>query len=152
MGPRTPATYRGGHFVRGLPGDPGGGQVKLLDDVAEIVIGLGHRRAVEAVGFNDVRTGFQIGLMDLFDHVGTRQGKEVIVAFQVAGVILEALAAVVRFLELVLLDHGTHSAVYDENSLGEGFLKRDTQNVDFRSIYVEMEPNRARYLYQNILI
>ncbi len=55
----------------------------------------------------------------LADDVGPRQHQQVVVALQVARVILEALAAEVGLGQLVPLDHRAHRAVEDEDALRE---------------------------------
>ena len=57
--------------------------------------------------------------MDTLDNLRLRQAEQVVVAAHVHGMLLEALAPEVRLRELVLLYHRAHSAVNDENALGE---------------------------------
>ena len=61
--------------------------------------------------------------MDCTDDVRAREDEDVAVAAQVLGVVLEALAAEIRFCQLVALDHRAHRAVEDEHAL----LERQTQ-------------------------
>ena len=58
--------------------------------------------------------------MDGADDVGTRQHQHIAVSAQVLGVILEAVAAEVRFRQLVALDHRAHRTVEDQHALLEG--------------------------------
>ena len=58
--------------------------------------------------------------MDVGDHVGPRQHQHVVVALQVLGMILEALAAEVGLGQLVALDHGAHRAVEHEDAFEQG--------------------------------
>ena len=62
--------------------------------------------------------------MDLADHVGARQDQQVVVALEILRVVLEPLAAEVRFRQLVALDHRPHRAVEDEDALRERALER----------------------------
>jgi hypothetical protein len=57
--------------------------------------------------------------VDAAHHVGTREGQHLVVAGEVAGVVLEALAAKVGLGEALGLDHRAHGAVDDEDALGE---------------------------------
>ena len=61
--------------------------------------------------------------MDGPNDVGLGQDEQVVVALQVARPVGEALAAEVGLGQLVLLDHGAHGAVEDEDALGELFLE-----------------------------
>ena len=60
--------------------------------------------------------------MDALDDVGARQHQDVVVAAQIARVIAEYLAAIVRLAERVALKHGSPRAVEDEDALGEQTL------------------------------
>jgi hypothetical protein len=66
VGPRTPATKRGlgrvagGELVADRARQLGAGDVQLVDDGFEVVIGLRNAGRVEGVGFDDVRAGRQI--------------------------------------------------------------------------------------------
>ncbi len=56
--------------------------------------------------------------MDAADDVRPGQDEQVVVALQVAGLVGEALAAEVRLVQLVALDHGAHGAVEDQDAVG----------------------------------
>jgi hypothetical protein len=58
--------------------------------------------------------------MDLPNDVGARQNQQVVVTLEVTGPVREPLAAEIRLLEPVALDHGSHGAIEHENSLGKG--------------------------------
>ena len=80
-------------FVASLAGEAGRGQVHLVDQVGHVIIE--HRNAVgaESVGFDDIRSGLQVGKMDLPDHLRPGEGEEVVVAFQITGMIGKAITA-----------------------------------------------------------
>ena len=61
--------------------------------------------------------GRQVLLVDLLDDVGPGELQQLVVALQVLGVVLEALAAVVGLGQLVALDHRAHGAVDDQDAL-----------------------------------
>ena len=46
---------------------------EFVDHVLQVIVGLADRRRVEGVGFNEVRTGFQISIMHSADDVGPGQ-------------------------------------------------------------------------------
>ena len=54
---------------------------------------------------------------------GLRERQQIVVALQVAAVVAEALAAVARLIELVLLDHGAHRAIEQHDALIEQLLQ-----------------------------
>ena len=84
-----------------------------------MIIGHGDTGGVEAVGFQNIGTGRQIGLVDLADHLGLGQHQQVIVALEIATPVGKTRAAVIRLLELVALDHGTHATVDDQDPLSQ---------------------------------
>ena len=58
--------------------------------------------------------------MDLADDVGLGEEQDLVVALEIlAGPVLEAVAAVLGFAELVTLDHGAHGAIDDDKPLAE---------------------------------
>ena len=57
--------------------------------------------------------------MNREDDVGAGQHEHVVVAAQIPGMRLEALAAEIRFRQLVALNHRAHGAVEHEDALGE---------------------------------
>ena len=63
-----------------------------------------------------------------FDDFGARQGEQVVVASERDRVVGVSVAAEIVLLQLVRLDHRTHSAVEDENAPAESVAE------DFDSI------------------
>src|SRR5436190_11883496 len=57
--------------------------------------------------------------MDAGNHVRPRQHQDVVVAFQILRMVLEALAAEIRLAQLVPLDHGAHRAIEYEDPFSE---------------------------------
>ena len=57
--------------------------------------------------------------MDAADDVGAGQYEQVVVALEILAVCGEALAPEVGFREGVLLDHGAHGTVEDEDAFGQ---------------------------------
>ena len=57
--------------------------------------------------------------MDSLDHVGTRDGENIVVALQVMPVILESLTPEVLLGQRMTLDHRSHRAVEQGDPTGE---------------------------------
>ncbi len=57
--------------------------------------------------------------MDAADDLRLGQRQQVIIALEVAGPVGKALAAIAGLVQLVLLDHGAHGTVEDDDALGE---------------------------------
>ena len=57
--------------------------------------------------------------MDLFDHFGAGKHEKFVVALHVFGVVFEAVASKIGFLETEALDHGAHRAVDDEDAFAK---------------------------------
>ncbi len=68
--------------------------------------------------------------MNAGDHLGPGEHEQIVVAFQIARMITEALAAEVRFRQLVALNHRAHRAVEDEDAVREQIVEHCT-NITF---------------------
>ena len=79
--------------------------------------------------------------MNLADDVRLRQDEQVIVAFQIVGVILEAIASVIRFVERKSLDHRAHRTIQNQDARLERGVKLLQTTGGHRRIWRE---NRAR--------
>src|SRR5208282_453210 len=106
-----------GGFVGGLAGELGGAAVQLARVGGEAVFAEDERRAAECVGFDDVRAGFEIGAMDAEDHVRARADEDFVAAF-------ELRAAEVGRGKILLLDHGAHGAVQNQDARIERVFER----------------------------
>ena len=106
-----------GPRVGRLAGDFRRRDIHLIGDVLEAVIRLADGLGVEGVGLDDVGAGFQIGVVDLADDLGLGEHEEIVVALEIARVLLEARAAIAGLVQLVALDHGAHGAIQDEDAL-----------------------------------
>ncbi len=113
----------GGHRVGGLARHLGRISIQLIDQILQLIIGLGNGGRVEGVGLDNVGTGLQIGRMDVADDLRLGDGQQIIVALEVARVVSKALAAIIRLLERIALDHGAHGAVEDQDALFQGLAK-----------------------------
>ena len=92
-------------------------EIELVRERLEPVVGLHNRRAVERVRLDDVAAGFEVLVVDPADDVRTRQHQQIVVALEIAPVILETLAAKVLFSQLLALNHRAHGAIEHENPL-----------------------------------
>ncbi len=91
--------------------DPGRLKIDVVYSRFGMVVRLGDGGGIEGVGFNNIRSRFQVGFMDLPDHIRPGDGKQVIVSLQIAGVIFKSFSPVVFLLQLVALNHGPHGSI-----------------------------------------
>ena len=110
--------------ARGLDGDARRLGVHLAAVRLEPVVGLGDRVRAERIRLDQVRAGFEVGLVDLADHVRAGEHEQLVVALHVLAVAGEALAAEVRLFEALLLDEAPHGAVEHEDALTQELLER----------------------------
>jgi hypothetical protein len=61
--------------------------------------------------------------VDLAHDAGLREREQVVVALEVARMVLEARAAIAGFVELVALDHRAHRAVEHEDALPDELVQ-----------------------------
>ena len=109
--------------ARGLDGEARRGYVHLVGDVSQSVVVLGNGRCAEGVGLDDVGAGLQVLLVDVANDVRSRQHEQVVVAPEVDRMAGEAFAAKTGLRQLVVLDHGPHRAVQDQDAAREDFAK-----------------------------
>ena len=125
-----PARRRGLGGLGGLAGDGHRGRVDLPDEVGQAVFLLGDGGAVEGVRLDQVGAGLEVGAMDGLDRVGLGQDEQVVVALEVAGVVLQTLAPVVGLRELQPLEHGAHGPVEVDEALPEQRLEAPAGRVE----------------------
>ena len=97
----------------------GGFDVDVTYAVLEAVVGLCDGGARESVGLDDVRAGFEELAVDRLDDVRAGDAEQVVVALEIAFVVVERGIAEILLLQLVLLDHGAHRAVKKDDTLCE---------------------------------
>ncbi len=85
----------------------------------EAVVGLCNSGARESIGLDDVGAGLEELAVDRLDDVGAGDAEQVVIAIEVAFVVVERGIAEILFLQLILLDHGTHRAVKKDDPLGK---------------------------------
>ncbi len=92
-----------------------------------MVVVLGHRGGAEGIAFDQIGAGRQIFLVDSADDVRLGQRQQFVIAFDEqlaagAGEVNETTvgaAAIIFFRQLILLDHGAHRAIQDQDALRE---------------------------------
>ncbi len=109
--------------IAALTGQARGLDVEFANNGLQPVIGLRHGRGVEGVGFHDISASVKVGVMDLADDIRPGQRQQVVVARQVARMILETLAPEIHLFQFLCLDHGAHRAIKYQNALAEGLAK-----------------------------
>ena len=83
------------------------------------------RGSAEGIRLDDVRAGLEIPSVNLVDNVRLRQEQELDAPLQVfAFPIPKARAAIIRFGQLVLLDHRAHGAVEDDDAFAHQRFER----------------------------
>ncbi len=115
------------------PGEPRGGDVDLVHERLQAVVALGDGVRVERVGLDDVGARLEVLAVNAADHVRPRQHEHVAVALEVVRMPGELLAAEVRLLELVALDHRAHRAVQDQEALRQGAIESFDSGHRYRS-------------------
>ena len=65
---------RFGKFLRGFFSKSGRGHIKLIDQGFHFIISHADTVAVKGIGFNDIRAGFKILAVDLFDDLQAGSG------------------------------------------------------------------------------
>ena len=97
---------------------PSGFQVQFVGDVLQVIVRLCCARRVKGVGLDDVRAGFEIGAMDLPDHIGLSQAEQIIIASEVVRKVGEAFTPEFIVGKASRLDHGPHGAVKQQDAFG----------------------------------
>ena len=116
----------GGHAVGLFACQTGCGAVDAGHIFLGVVVGLRNALCVERVGFYQVGPGLQIGAVDGLEHIGTGQGKHVVVALQPDRPVGEQIAPEVGLAEPLALQHGAHGTVQDDEFICVG--KHDSGN------------------------
>ena len=73
---------RGGEFIGRAPGQLRRRSIQRRRFFFEVIFGENDARAAERIGFDDVRAGFEIGAMNIENHVGPRAHQHFIAAFE----------------------------------------------------------------------
>ena len=112
-----PATKRGRAAVRvligRLAGQAGRRHIQRVRLLLHLVLGEHDAGATEAIRFNDVGAGLQVGTMDSQDDIGPCLHQVLVAA-------LERRTTEIGGCQVLLLEHGPHGSVNDENTGCEG--------------------------------
>ena len=112
------------HRLRCFPREFGAGKIEFVYQILHVVIRHRGGGGIEGVGLDDIRTRFQIGIVDGTDNLRLGERQKIVIAFDVMGKIGKASATIIRFVEPVALDHGSHGAVQQHNAACEDFFKQ----------------------------
>ena len=117
VGPMEPATKRGLRAVENSSAACRASRAAVIIELVRFAIhAVIHQvalGAVERIGLDDIRAGFQIRAMDAQHHIGARLHQDFVAA-------LQRRPAEIRGREMLLLQHGAHGAVDDQNTAIEG--------------------------------
>ncbi len=108
-----------GQLVAQLTHQAGACHIQLIGYVLQSVFGLGDARGIEGTGLDDVCTCLKILAMDLSHHIRAGEHQQIVITLEIPRMIGKTHATIVAFSEPVLLDHGTHAAIKDQDALGE---------------------------------
>ena len=104
---------RGGELARRLARQPRRRNHQVVGFAIDPVIHQVAFGPIERIGFNDIGAGFQVRAMDRQHHVGARLHQDFVAA-------LQRRPTEIRGREMLLLQHGAHGAVDDQNAGVEG--------------------------------
>ncbi len=104
-----------GELVGRLAGEPRRGEVELVRERFQPVVGERGRVRVERVGLDDVRARGEVLPVNRADELRLGEHEQVVRALEVDRRVGEARAAEVGFTEPVALDHRPHRAVEDQD-------------------------------------
>jgi hypothetical protein len=107
----------GSNGVGALTREARGRGVQFGDQRLHAVVRHRRRVRVERIRLDDIGTGTKKRIVDIADHFGARDGQEIIVALDVTLPVREALAAIFVFTQPEALDHRTHRAVQQQDTL-----------------------------------
>ena len=108
----------GGHpVVHGLSGESGPFGIDPVRYRLKSIVGLGCPGRIEGIGLYDMGAGPQVGPVNVGNDIGTGQVEQVVVALQLRLVIEKVFTAIILLAQLVALDHGSHGAVDNRDTL-----------------------------------
>ena len=87
------------------------GKIKLVHQILHVIIRHRGSVRIKRIGLDDVRPSLEISLMNGTDDLRLGERKKIVISPEIVRKIGKACAAVVRFVELVALDHGSHRAI-----------------------------------------
>jgi len=105
--------------VSGIPGQQGGLTVNFIRQVGHAIVGQRNGIGVEGVGFNDVGTGSQVGVMDFGNDSWFGEAQQIVVSLQIAAAGTETFPAKVGLVESAGLYHSASGTVQHQYALPE---------------------------------
>ena len=87
------------------------------------IVGQGNRLCVKGIRLDDIGARLEILAVNCFDGLGLSQAEHVMQPAEIPGPFLESLTAIGLLVETLLVDHGTHRAIEDDNALAQKALK-----------------------------
>ena len=112
-----------GEFVGRPPGQLGRGLVQLEDVILQPELLERDGGAVEGVGLDDVGARFEVGAMNVLDHLGLGQHQGFGAVLDAVAVPGEPLASHILFAELIGVDERAHRTVEDHDPPRQDFLE-----------------------------
>ena len=109
--------------VGGLSGDLRPRPVQFVDEILKPVVRLRDGVGVEGVCFDDVRTGLQIGVVNLPDRLRAGQTEHVVVSPELLFQGLKARAPEIALGQALFLKHCPHRPVKDQDPFAERGVK-----------------------------
>ena len=108
-----------GKLDAGGLGDTRRGKIHFNREMLEVVVGLGDTGGAEGVGLDDVGAGGEVLPVNFGNQRGLRQREQLVVTLHVMRTAGKVCAAISRLIEFVLLDHGAHGTVHDQDAAFE---------------------------------
>ena len=100
-----------------------GSHIDLVSQGLQPVICQRNGLGVKRICLDDISARFEVLAMNSFDHVRLSQAKHVIQPGKILGPGFEALAAMRRFIEPLLMHHRAHRAIDNDDALAQEALK-----------------------------
>ena len=107
------------HRVRRTASTAGRGDIDFIGQRLQAVIRQRKRLRVESVGLNQVGAGFEVLLVNFLNEPRLREAEQIVQTLEALVPVLESFAAICQFVQLVLLHHGTHRAVEDDDAFAQ---------------------------------
>ncbi len=78
--------------------------------------------------------------MDIGNHIGSGERKQLVVALDIAGKVRKTRAPVLRFAQAKTLDHSAHGSIQDGDAMAQDFGKRLGAGIDERFHALHFRP------------
>ena len=84
-----------------------------------VIVSQGDGLSIEGVGFDNVGPSFEVGQMNVTNHLRASQIQQVVVALEILTPISKALSPEIGLLQLAHLDHGAHRTIQKDDAFLE---------------------------------